>query len=73
MIFPNVSVVDENVVEIRKVDLLIDDENIKYRVDFYFESDLQHISGNLYRFTPSDMLREIVDNETPNWLKEVLV
>ena len=57
--YRNVCVVDSNVVEIKKVDLLVEEMDEKYTVDWYYEYQIEHIDGNLYRFVPDEYLKSI--------------
>jgi hypothetical protein len=60
--YRNQPIVDLDVSKtLKRVDLLVDDENDKYVVDWYFEYQVEHIEGNLYRFVPDEVLKKLVD------------
>ena len=63
--YRNQPIVDLDVSKtLKRVDLLVDDENDKYVVDWYFEYQIEHIEGNLYRFVPDEVLKKLVDENS---------
>lgn len=75
--YPDVSVLDEDMNEVRKVDLLVRDTDKKYMVDWVFTHQCyttlriqKHYGKNVYIFNPDDVLKKIVDNET--WRTETV-
>jgi len=59
MVIRNVSVVNEVVEEMYKVDLFVDQRDEPYIVDWVFEYQIRPIDGKLFQFTPDEFLKSI--------------